>query len=100
MVAPRYRSRTLRRVFVKTPGGRTVLHHVKRKPAKAKCAKCSAVLSGIPNVRAKRLHSMPKTAKRPQRPYGGMFCTQCSREAMISKARTIAIQLEQSSKHN
>ncbi len=91
MVAPRYRSRTLRRVFVRTPGGRVVLHHKKRKPSKPQCAECGTVLSGVPNIRARQLHSLSKTAKRPERPYGGVLCSKCTRSTIIAKARSLTI---------
>ncbi|MBI4016539.1 MAG: 50S ribosomal protein L34e [Candidatus Aenigmarchaeota archaeon] len=87
MVAPRYRSRTFRRVFVKTPGGQVVLHYKKRKPAQAQCAKCSSLLSGVPRVRARELQHMAKTAKRPQRPFGGQLCSSCMRQVIVDSVR-------------
>jgi ribosomal protein L34E len=33
------------------------------------------------------LHSMPKTEKRPERPYGGEQCSACMRRMMIEQAR-------------
>jgi len=81
------KSRTLRRVFVKTPGNKTKLHYRKRKPAKAKCSGCGAVLSGVPSERPHKMQNMPKTQKRPERPYGGTLCTKCTRKLMVEKAK-------------
>jgi len=67
MPAKRYRSRTLRRVFVKTPGGKNVLQYRKRKPSPAACAGCGAVLKGIPRLRPFKMQNTPKTKKRPER---------------------------------
>ena len=64
MPAGKYRSRTFRRVFVKTPGGNTVLHYRRRKPNKAHCAACGKVLLGVPNKFPRKMMNMPKTAKR------------------------------------
>ena len=83
MVAGKYRARTFRRVKVKTPGGRVVVHFRKRKPAKAQCGVCGAELKGVPRVRALRLKSMTKSQKRPERPYGGVLCSRCMRQKII-----------------
>ena len=89
MVEPRKRSRSLRRVRVRTPGGRTVVHYGHRKPAKAKCGNCGAVLPGVPRERPYKMQNMPKTMKRPERPYGGNLCSKCTRELMVRKARGV-----------
>lgn len=83
-----YKSRTLRRVHVKTPGNRHVMHYRKKKPSKAVCSKCGQVLPGVANKRPNAMKSIPKTAKRPERPYGGVLCSKCMREAMKEKAKT------------
>ena len=60
-----YRTRSLRKVYVKTPGGKTTVHHRKRKPSKAKCGKCKALLKGVPRERPYKMQNMSKTQKRP-----------------------------------
>jgi large subunit ribosomal protein L34e len=87
MVAPRYRSRTLRRVFVTTPGGENKIQYRKRKPSKAICSSCSAVLKGVPRERPYKMQNMAKTKKRPERPFGGMLCSKCSRLKILAEAR-------------
>lgn len=79
MPAPRYRSRTFRRVKVRTPGGRNVIHYKSRKPAKAQCASCGKPLAGVARLRPYKLRNTAKTKKRPQRPYGGQLCSKCMR---------------------
>ena len=88
MVSGRYKSRTFRRLQVKTPGGRTVTHYKKRKPGKAHCAKCGSELKGVPRERPYKMKNMPRTKKRPERPYGGVLCSKCMREVMKEKARS------------
>jgi large subunit ribosomal protein L34e len=88
MVKPGQRSRTLRRVYRRTPGGRTVRQFKKRKPSKAKCGKCGNVLAGVPRERPYKMKRVPKTKKRPERPYGGTLCSACTRQKMVEKART------------
>ena len=87
MPAGRHRSRTMRRVFVKTPGARTKLHYRKKKPGKAECGKCGKQLAGVPRERPYKMKNMPKTKKRPERPYGGVLCSKCTRELIKAKAR-------------
>lgn len=87
MPAPRYRSRSLRRIYKKTPGGRTIVHYGKRKPSKARCAKCGDLLKGVARERPYKMQNMAKTKKRPERPYGGVLCSRCMRMLIIKKAR-------------
>jgi len=87
MPEPYKRSRSLRRLQVKVPGGRTSLHYRNRKPGKAKCGKCDAVLKGVPRERSLKMHNMPKTRKKPERPYGGNLCSRCMRSLIVEKAR-------------
>jgi len=87
MPQPYKRSRTLRRAKRKVPGGRTVMHYLKRKPKAAHCSNCNAVLKGAPRERPFKMRSMPKTKKRPERPYGGNLCSRCMRRLLIEKSR-------------
>ena len=86
MVEGKKKSRTLRRVYVKTPGGRNVVHYRARKPSAAKC-KCGAVLKGVPRERPAKMMKMSKSKKTVSRPYGGNLCSKCMRLKMIEKAR-------------
>ena len=61
----RYRSRSYRRTFKKTPGGKTVLHYKKN-----------------------QIKKLSKTKKRPTRPYGGQLCSECSRRVFKEEARS------------
>ncbi|MBI2574659.1 50S ribosomal protein L34e [Candidatus Woesearchaeota archaeon] len=81
------KSRTLRRVFKKTPGGRTIVAYVKRKPKKLYCSNCGKELMGMKQLRPYKMASTPKTEKRPERPYGGVLCSRCTRRRIIESAR-------------
>ncbi|MFH0977848.1 MAG: 50S ribosomal protein L34e [Candidatus Woesearchaeota archaeon] len=87
MVEGKFRSRTYRRVHKTTPGGRNVLHHALRKPKIAHCAVCGAKLKGVPRERPYKMQNMPKTKKRPERPFGGFLCSKCSRNKIMEEAR-------------
>ena len=87
MVSGRYKSKTFRKVFRKTPGGKTVVQYKRRKPAKAKCASCKKVLPGTARELPCKMRNMPKTKKRPSRPYAGVLCSSCMRKKIIKKTK-------------
>ena len=82
MPSPRYRSRTFRRVLVRVPGNRVSLQYKKRKPSRAHCGSCGRQLLGVPRERDVRIKNLPKSIKRPQRPYGGVLCSLCMRDKL------------------
>jgi large subunit ribosomal protein L34e len=88
MVSGKFKSRTYARVRVRTPGGANVLRHKLRKPAKAHCASCDAVLSGVARERPAGLRKLSKSERVPSRPFAGQLCSKCSRRAIIAKARS------------
>ena len=84
----RFKSRQgLRMLYVKVPGGRTVIHFERQAPSKAQCAGCGRVLAGVAREHSCKMQNLPKTMKRPERPYGGYYCTKCSRKVIKAKAR-------------
>lgn len=85
MPAGKHKSRSLRRVFVKTPGSGTKIQYRKRKPSKKVCQDCGKNLQGIPSLIQSKLKNLPLTKKRPQRPYGGTLCSSCMRKKIISQ---------------
>ena len=89
MPRPALRSRSLRRVKVRTPGGRVVIHYERRKPGWARCGLCGAILSGVPRERPSRLRKLAHTERRPERPYGGVICPRCLRRGLINAVRAL-----------
>lgn len=87
MPIPSRRSRSVTRKAVRTPSGKISMHFTKRQPSRAQCGRCGAVLQGVPRVRAMVLKRLPKSKKRPQRPYGGNLCSSCMRQLFVEKAR-------------
>ncbi len=77
MPRPAYRSRSLRRVRRRTPGGETRTYYEKRRPGPARCAICGRPLNGVPRLRPPKLRNLPLSSKRPERPYGGVLCPTC-----------------------
>jgi large subunit ribosomal protein L34e len=89
MVRRSLRAGSVRKVAVKTPGGRVVIHREKRNPKPAHCANCGSVLKGVPKLRPVRMTNLAKTKKRPERPYGGILCSSCSRAIFKEKAKSL-----------
>ena len=87
MPSGRHKSRSMRRVSTRTPSGKSKLSYDKRKPSKAKCSECKAILPGVPRERPYKMQNMPKTQKRPERPYGGQLCSKCMREKIKAEVR-------------
>ena len=87
MPAPRLRSRSLRKIFRKVPGGRTSIHYKRRKHKLGKCSGCGDALKGVPHELPHKMRKMAKTKKRPERPFGGVLCGKCMRNMIIDKAR-------------
>ena len=85
----RLKSRSLRKVDVRTPGSKLVMHVYRRKPAKAQCASCGEYLKGVARAHASELQNMSLTKKRPQRAYGGVLCSRCSRQTIVDKFRNV-----------
>ncbi len=87
MPSGKHKSGRYRKVFVKTPGGRNTVHFRRRKPSKAICATCKKQLAGVPRELPSKMANLPKTTKRPERPYGGTLCSACTRKLLRDKAR-------------
>ncbi len=77
------KSRSLRRKVIRTPGGRLVTHFVKRNHKAAKCAKCGRPLLGVPRKSTLKT-KIGKSERAPRRPYGGVLCSKCAREEIIT----------------
>lgn len=96
MPRPHQRTRSLRRVYVRTPGGETKIHYEKRRPGPARCAICGRPLNGVPRLRPVELRNLPKTAKRPERMFGGVLCVDCLEKLLKKTIRSqVLAQLEQ-----
>lgn len=81
------KSRTLAKKQVKTPGAKIVTHYIERKPKGAVCAVCGTKLKGIPRGRPADIAKIAKSSRRPERPYGGVLCSACTRAKMKEAAR-------------
>jgi len=70
------RSRSKRRVSVRTPGGTTKVHYVSLGHLRATCYICGKELNGVP-WNEKIIRGGAKSWKRPERMFGGHICHSC-----------------------
>jgi len=80
MVRRNLRSRSLKRKKVRTPGKRLITHYEDKKTKIARCSVCGKPLHGVPRVKSSKMKKLPKTKRRPERPYGGTLCSKCMRK--------------------
>ena len=80
----RPKSRKLRRIKVKLPGGRLSIHYERRRPSHAHDPITKEVLHGVPNLISSQLKKLPKSKRRPNRPYGGVLSSSQMRKQISS----------------
>ena len=90
-----YRSHSLLRLKRVTPGNKLKVHHARRKPSKARCPISGEILRGVPCLRPADIRKLPKSARRPNRPYGGKVASKVLAAAILSKV--LSESAEQSS---
>jgi len=58
-----------------------------KKPSPATCALCGKNLAGMPRRGVHEKSKLSKTQKRPQRPFGGVLCANCTEAVIKEKTR-------------
>jgi len=89
MVKPMLRTRSLKRKRIRTPGNRLVTHFKTEKPGAARCAVCKKPMHGVPRIKSSKMGRLPKSQRRPERPYGGNLCSECMRNLFRKSVREI-----------
>lgn len=79
MVAGNKKSHSLRRVKVKTPGGRVTIHYKRRKPNYPKCGITGQILPGVARGTSTEVRKLARSERKPSRPYGGNYSSKASR---------------------
>jgi large subunit ribosomal protein L34e len=82
LVRPAYRSRSRARQKRNIPGNQTRVHYIKRQPSQAHCAITGMILHGVPHLRPSRLRKLPRSSRRPNRPFGGVISHIALQEAI------------------
>ena len=89
MVKPMHRSHSMRRLKRTTPGHRHKIIYRRRKPKRAHCGLCGAILGGVPALRPSKIQKLSKVSKRPERQYGGRICHNCVKKELLSAVKAL-----------
>lgn len=73
----------------RTPTGKIVISNRKERPATAKCANCKSQLHGVQRKIPSEFKKLSASERRPERPYGGYLCSNCSREIFRERVRSV-----------
>lgn len=65
--------------------------YVRRKPKVGTCPITGQTLKGVPRALPVKMQNMPKTKKRPTRPFGGVLSSKAAREEIKSRARKLQL---------
>ena len=84
------KSRTFARKATRTVRGTKVVH-TRRKPKVGSCSVTGQTLKGVPRALPLKMKNMPKTKKRPTRPFGGVLSSKAAREEIKSRARKLEL---------
>lgn len=87
MVRGQFKSRTFRRIFRRTPGGKSVLRYLRRKPSQPKCAETGQVLPGVARGTPGQIKKLTRSQRKPSRPFAGFLSSKAARRTHIKNAR-------------
>lgn len=87
MPIPSRRSRTLRRVYIKTPGNKNKILYKLRRHSRATCSNCGKILHGIKTGQSSIIRNISKSGKNPKRMFAGILCSSCTKLEIIKRVR-------------
>ena len=79
----------MKKVKVRAPSGKITIHQRKEKPKVAKCANCKSPLHGMPRLLSNEFRKLSGSERRPDRPYGGHLCSDCTRDTFREQVRGV-----------
>eukprot|EP00389_Voromonas_pontica_P016889 GDKH01026433.1.p2 GENE.GDKH01026433.1~~GDKH01026433.1.p2 ORF type:complete len:132 (+),score=36.43 GDKH01026433.1:44-439(+) len=79
----RYATPSNTQKIVRTPGGKLVYQHVKKRGSQPSCRDCGTALAGIPAVRPYEMKHLPKSKRTVSRAYGGNCCPTCVKNRVL-----------------
>ena len=89
MTEGKLKSRSFRRVKTRVPSSKVVTHYSRKKPSKPQCAGCGTYLHGTVQGGSAKVRNTAKSKRRPERPFGGQYCSKCSRRTILAKVRSL-----------
>jgi large subunit ribosomal protein L34e len=88
MVSRSLRTRSRKKMKVRTPGGRTVTHFKSERAGRAQCGRCGVQLAGVATGSSTEMTGMASSLKAPDRPFGGALCPKCLESLIRYATRT------------
>ncbi len=83
------KSNTFRQIKKRTPSNRLASYYTKRNTKKPVCGVCGSILQGMKHKSQDKLDKLSKTQRRPERAFGGVLCSNCSRARIKAMARSL-----------
>ena len=80
MPRPGLRSKAQARKNLKTPGNINKTHYWRRKPSKAKCARCKKPINSVPRLRPAKMRKTNRVERRTNRMESGRYCASCLKQ--------------------
>lgn len=80
---PTYKTRSNRRMKVKTASGKLLNRRIKKYAKKHRCHECASVLSSIARLRPAEFSRQKVSSRRVNRPYGATVCGKCVKDKII-----------------
>ncbi|MBI2542618.1 MAG: 50S ribosomal protein L34e [Candidatus Aenigmarchaeota archaeon] len=77
----------MKKVKRRVTSGKVRIHVKREKTALHRCANCKGILHGMKRLMQSRVRKLAKSDRRPDRPYGGYLCSNCTRELFRERAR-------------
>ncbi|MFW5746594.1 MAG: hypothetical protein ACOCWQ_03515 [Nanoarchaeota archaeon] len=81
------KSKTTRKVFVRTPGGKAKVMLKPKSGKQARCPVTNQKLAGTPKARPRKLKGSSRSVKKPSRLFGGMLSSWAARREIIRRVR-------------
>uniref|UniRef100_A0A7S1M9W6 Large ribosomal subunit protein eL34 n=1 Tax=Alexandrium catenella TaxID=2925 RepID=A0A7S1M9W6_ALECA len=79
----RYNTQSNKQKIVKTPGGKLVFHHQKKRAKGPHCGDCGGKIIGVPVMRPVEYKRIPRHDRTVNRAYGGVRCARCVRMRVL-----------------
>lgn len=69
----------------------TKTRYDRRKPSAGTCPVTGEVLKGVPRALPCEMKKIPKSSRRPSRPFGGVLSSKATKAVMTKKARELEL---------
>jgi large subunit ribosomal protein L34e len=80
-------TRTRKNITKRLPGGKSKIFATRKTPKKARCTISGEILHSTPRTKGAKDRTIPKSLRRPERPYGGNLSSRALKNLLIEKAR-------------